>query len=82
MARDDAKLAELQPELAPLIKQVQDLENELAEVQMAGSSRGVSQLMAASDRPKARLKRLNLEIEATIAPELRTITSQRGPGDQ
>jgi CHAT domain-containing protein/tetratricopeptide (TPR) repeat protein len=77
MAQDDRRLRSEQPELGELLDRVDDLDRELAEVQMAGSSQGTTQLLASSDRLKTRLRWLNLEIEARTKPRRKDAAAWR-----
>ncbi len=81
MSHDDARLVVEQPELAQLINWLQDLKNQLAEVQMAGSSRGVHELLIETDRLKRRIGAIDLEIEAKTRPELRATRRSNGSAD-
>ena len=69
MAQDDARLAARQPDLAPLLQQIRDLDQQLLALQSAGMVDGARKMFQQKDRLTDRLRELNGEIEMRVATD-------------
>jgi CHAT domain-containing protein/tetratricopeptide (TPR) repeat protein len=81
MAHNDARLAERQPELAPILEKTRALEQQIQEVHAGGAPDGNRKKLVQLDELRGELRKLNGEIETRTRKENRPVARTDQPAN-